>query len=728
MMWAIAVVVMLAAGVRGAEVKILLLAERAVYQTNEQIDVLVGRTGEKALSAGPMKVSLVAEDGGRVEMVFAVKGGEARMAEQVRLNGWLLRPGKYAVEVAADGAKAQAAFEVYSHVRMSSFKLVHRGSRPKGAEQALLGERGLGFNMIFGEEADWDAIIRGGLDAARSALGPFDSVVSEPANQYRLDQFEYITRLMLASAVPSEFPVHRPFETEAAEGIVETNRLMGRLGTIFTTMPVDRGQVAMLWAGPKAQQKTTLAYLAGKIIHIQLFPIAEVDVQDGTLAAQHKVTLLAGIDELDAKVIAGLEAYIDGGGVVLVSDESKVKIKGATPLGYAIAGNDAAPLAKALKAKLDAMEIRPVMDVDSAGIITSRQAWGDIEYLFAVNATEGLKSAEATLSLAADERILYDAIHGRLAKEFVEKEGKLTAKIRFGPGQMRVFARTNKTIGGVDLPNPMLVRDFTKAEAPVRLDIVATVVDSHNAILAGSVPMHIQVIDPLRMIRYEMYRATEQGVLKLSLPLAANDPAGQWRIIVRELLSGTQGTNSFAYEPGKQCGAVGGVYAVALDTTSSLERPVTAAVMSASKSTARGPEAKIAWRAVLPDRAVSMEVNDKGGLTIATNDGSQVQLDAGGQIVTQALIAAAPAKLTPPKVPNVLADKLHPWRIVKFIETKDDRLAVAYWGGTVEVFDGKGVVKNSQLLPHDVAGMKWLGNRLVVAQSDASVVALAVGR
>ena len=38
----------------------------------------------------------------------------------------------------------------------------------------------------------------------------------------------------------------------------------------------------------------------------------------------------------DPKVVAALEAYIAGGGVVLVSDDSKVQIKGATKLGAAV--------------------------------------------------------------------------------------------------------------------------------------------------------------------------------------------------------------------------------------------------------------------------------------------------------------------------------------------------------------------------------------------------------
>lgn len=725
---AIAVTLLLTTQMRAADVKVLLPEGRTVFQTNEVIDL----TCDKPLPPGPLKVSLTGEDGSRVEMVFGAKATPAQTPGPVRLNGWLLRPGKYTMELTAAGATGQAQFELCSHVRMSDFKVMNRTLQATPAEQVLLGERGLGFNQVdAGIKADPDALLRGGLELGVAPAGGmprpewFVSRSAEPSsNQRRLER--YLSFMMRAQETPDvqSYPLSKLFETDSTEGIIEANRLMGRLGPIFTTMPADRGQVAV-WCPPSTPTDAiALAYQAAKRLHIQPSPIAEGDVQNGTLSAHHKVLLLASTDELDARVTAALEAYIDGGGVVLVSDDAKVKIKGATLLGYALRGNDPQSLANALKAKLDALEIKPFLGTDHSGIIVSRQAWGDIEYLFAVNATEGLTPADATLSMPADERILYDAIHSRLAKEFVEKDGTLSAKLRFGPGQMRVFARTNKTIGGVDLPNPLLVRDFTKTEAPVRLNIVATVVDSHNAVLAGSVPMHIQIIDPLRMVRYELYRATDQGVLRLSLPLAANDPAGQWRIIVRELLSGTQGTNSFTYAPASPCGAVGGLVA----SEDKLDLPTTATITPASKSTARGPEAKIAWRAILPDRALSIDTNDKGGLTLATNDGSLVQLDAAGQIVGQTPASTVAPKLTPPTVPDLIAKNLHPARIVKFIQSKDDRTAVAYWGGTVEVFDGKGQVKTSQLLPHDVAGMKWLGTRLVIAQSDGSVIALAIPR
>ena len=60
------------------------------------------------------------------------------------------------------------------------------------------------------------------------------------------------------------------------------------------------------------------------------------------------------------------------------------------------------------------------------------------------------------------------------------------------------------------------------------------------------------------MKRYDLYRATRRGVLRLELQLGVNEPAGDWKVSVRELLTGKQGEAAFAYRAPVQCGALAG--------------------------------------------------------------------------------------------------------------------------------------------------------------------------
>ena len=154
--------------------RIVLPLERAAYQTNEWIDVTVVRSADAGLEAGDLVLSLTGEDGGRMSFTFPMKasgavGGKAAASEHLRLNGWLLRPGKYTLETAADGAAADGAgakteIEIHSHVRRSEFKVVDWSARSKDHEQAVLGEDSVGLNLIYAAYGGLnpDESIRGG--------------------------------------------------------------------------------------------------------------------------------------------------------------------------------------------------------------------------------------------------------------------------------------------------------------------------------------------------------------------------------------------------------------------------------------------------------------------------------------------------------------------------------------------------------------------------------------
>lgn len=815
------------------QVKVLLPLGRSAYQTNELIDLSVVRTADADLPAGDLSVAVAGEDGSRLAFTFPVAGAkadgkDARMTSHLHLDGRLLRPGNYTIEVAAGDAKAPpVAVDVHSHVRRSDFKIIDWGSRAAKEEQAILGEDGMGFNLIMTAYGgvDRDHLIRGGADymqnctmggahqidlvlqndwsdpyvlqggAARvtrqalkdrtapncvgvhfydepgltwwkhprtGAFVPFNIPAQDrsyksafgtdapqydqtkpddpaavarwdemnrwklgfmeaawkysrfgvdrvradflsatqtqyawnayadgyyfnvarqlpvisghggyddgpgsyfypsfhlefgrmrdlnkpvwylptwygmPADVFRLEQYLSFQTGVQGMAVPPDMKVFRPLgdpkDAAVSEGIVESNKLMARLGTVFTHLPPRRGPVAQLYSlsqalgaevrdmqdpaavnkaayegGKHSRAMTLMTYLAGKQIHVPFFPVVEEDVLDGTLARHHKAVVLPGVDTLDPKVVAALEQFVAGGGAVLVSDDSKVQIKGAMRVGaecdvtqYDLIGRRWEEMSKeadkerqkelqkqaflaraggvmvkanekyahALKSKLDALGIRPGFDADGEQVITTVQGDDDIEYLFAVNATWdeasgshlGIKSADATLSTVNDLRPVYDAIHGGVAEGFKPDGDRLKAKLRFGPGQMRVFARTRVPITEVRVLPVALVGDYASDKDPVRIETSAYLVGENHQVLplSGSAPMRVQLIDPLGQTRYDLYRSTDRGTLRISLPLAANDPAGVWGLHVTDLLSGHENGAPIDYHPPAHAPAVAG--------------------------------------------------------------------------------------------------------------------------------------------------------------------------
>src|SRR5205809_1936843 len=124
-----------------ATVQVVLPLSRAVYQTSEWIDVSVVRGGSEPLAAGDLTLSVSGADGSKLVFTFPVKAatvsnGKVQATEHLHLNGALLRPGKYIVEAAVDGAKALTSVEVFSHLRKSDFRLINWG-RAKDKEQLV---------------------------------------------------------------------------------------------------------------------------------------------------------------------------------------------------------------------------------------------------------------------------------------------------------------------------------------------------------------------------------------------------------------------------------------------------------------------------------------------------------------------------------------------------------------------------------------------------------------
>jgi len=395
---------------------------------------------------------------------------------------------------------------------------------------------------------------------------------------------------------------------QCTDGIVEANKVFLALGTIFARPAITRAEVAILYSKSASHyamgrdktmrddeqwEKLALAYLATKMTQYPATVVLDEDIVDGTLAANHRAVILTAVHYLDPAVKAGLEGFAAAGGLVLVTDDCTVQVPGAARLGaanrryfheatqkvnqiqdnkekqaarnrllaLASVAQAAQPVAAALKAALRGRDVQPAFETDAPGLAAARQTRGEIDYVFAINFTPHLgepmplKAVEASIALPSEGRAVYDAVRGGPVAE-IGAGGK--GRFRFGAGQMRVFALAARPIAGVQVARPVVSADFSRDVDPISVQFAAMLLDAKGGVLAGAAPMQVRLLDPLGEVRYDLYRAAEQGVLKLSLPLAANDPAGTWKVVVRDLLNNTEGANTFDYRPAAVCGAAAG--------------------------------------------------------------------------------------------------------------------------------------------------------------------------
>jgi len=157
----VSVLALLPAAMASADLKLLFPQNRAVFQTNELIDVSLLRTGEGNLPAGNVTLVLTG-NGSKMTFVFGLKAGSDSATDNLHLNGWMIKPGTYTLEATMGGQSDKADIEVFSHIRQSTYKTIHWGGPREDNRITGEGEAGLGFNLMLG--AVGPATIREGMD------------------------------------------------------------------------------------------------------------------------------------------------------------------------------------------------------------------------------------------------------------------------------------------------------------------------------------------------------------------------------------------------------------------------------------------------------------------------------------------------------------------------------------------------------------------------------------
>lgn len=423
-----------------------------------------------------------------------------------------------------------------------------------------------------------------------------------PSDRFRLEQNLCFMTNLQGMIVPPDLEPAR--NASARQGIVETNHLYQQLGPIFNHMPVTKPPVAILYSLSNAihhQIENTsknylhemphgralpIAYMAGKVTQYQFCFVLDEDVLDGTLANDHKAVILTGLDYIDPKVIAALEDFAAKGGVIIETAESSVQVKGAIKIALPAYMLDEAiinklygeknykeaeqytttrkwmesalPLGQAIKAELLKRGIPPIFECDQPGIIATRQVSGDVEYIFAVNASYDETSTEKHAIKAVEAKITLK----RLYKELGRGVAQLEQPIRFGPGEMRVFFGTRQSIRTI-LSRPEVRSTLTGETPAISLNFDASswqgITDPpvpasfHSQVspsrLSGSVPLIIEIFDASKNERFSLYRATDGSNAKISVPLALNDVSGAWSVHVMDLMNHSVGRINFDYTP-----------------------------------------------------------------------------------------------------------------------------------------------------------------------------------
>ena len=276
----------------------------------------------------------------------------------------------------------------------------------------------------------------------------------------------------------------------------------------------------------------------------------ETIVQEGL--DRFKVLIMPDCDVLTDSVAKRIIAFQQRGGVVVGDDRTAPAVK----CDITMSPFDRTGHAERDKAALQAIAARlresltgrydRYADSSNPDVIPYRRRHGGTDYLFVVNdhreygryvghhgrvMENGLPS-QATLSVARDKGHVYDLVgHSEVATR--QEGGPLKFDVALGPSEGGLYMLVARAIEGLQLEAP----DSARRGDQVVLE--ASVVDGGGQPVDAVVPLLVTVEDAEgRQAEFSGYWAAVGGRAKITLDIAANDPAGTWTIAVTELASG----------------------------------------------------------------------------------------------------------------------------------------------------------------------------------------------
>lgn len=216
--------------------------------------------------------------------------------------------------------------------------------------------------------------------------------------------------------------------------------------------------------------------------------------------------------------------------------------------------------AKELVAELDGFYDSPVRSNRQEMIVRRRGVPG-AEVLFLINdartfgdyvghhglVEEKGTPLEAAIEVRAGEQAaLYDLVRAQPVPLTRKGDGRATFPVRLGGGEGTAMLLLDEPVGEfmvdapetTSLPGPFTLKARLKGESGRNLKAV--------------VPFHVSITDPQgREVEGSGYYGGNAGELTLPVDLAVNDLPGEWKIVLREGISGRSVTRSLAVKPPK---------------------------------------------------------------------------------------------------------------------------------------------------------------------------------
>lgn len=346
------------------------------------------------------------------------------------------------------------------------------------------------------------------------------------------------------------------------------------------------------------------------------------DIKDGALD-RYAVLAIPQCRFLLKSVKERIDAFQQGGGTVLLDADAQVSIPGAVTLPQVSAADaggarlelvpgevldlstspravldaDLRLAAKALREQLlPRLKEKPFVDSPNPYVVLDARASGELSYIFAINdrrtvgpylgqfgaVLERGVPISAQIVLRDTPGALYDAIDTRQLSVSANEGGGCSTELQIEPGWGKLLVAAQEPMGRVEVT----VSDRASSGGPVDVKVQAKYASGRN--VAGVVPLRFDVLSPDGAVNdYSRFTATgPDGSWSTSVPIADNEPPGEWVVRVTELFGGNTTLEGFSVE------AAAPTQEIAQPTTSPAPRTVALWQFDRGKETAEARGAK----------------------------------------------------------------------------------------------------------------------------------------
>ena len=342
-----------------------------------------------------------------------------------------------------------------------------------------------------------------------------------------------------------------------------SERVIQPYGMVIKRLTPTKGEVVMLLStansvltGRDAEDlvmdEAGHMYAKLQAAHVPVDAAFEVDIEEKGLHG-YKAIALPSCRVLPHHIYEIIRAFEDQGGLVIADQYLVPKFsnvltlprKAAQRRGEAALEAEHIDQARVVHTALDG-RVNRWADCDSPTVILSVLEDGSDKYLFAINnlrrtgdymkawgrvLDDGVPQT-AALTIPDAECVIYDVLERNVIQAEVQSD-RLTWQTTLGPGEGKIFVVRPKAIAGLGIEVP----ESVKKGDDITIDV--SVKDDDGPISKSLVPLHVTITDSQGTANdYSDYYLAQDGRASVTIPIAKNEPSGDWSVTARELYGG----------------------------------------------------------------------------------------------------------------------------------------------------------------------------------------------